>query len=199
MTHTITFAEARDALAEGRPVILPTDTVYGLGVAVGPAEGPGELFRLKGRDEGKPVAWLVADPADLGRYGAGVPAYARELAARLWPGALTLIVGASEEVPPAFRSAAGTIGLRMPACEEALALIRAAGAPLAVTSANPAGAPAPRRAADVDAALAAAAGGVLAGDDPLGGTASTVVDCTGDAPRVLREGPLAAAVAGARP
>ncbi len=61
MTHTITFAEARDALAEGRPVILPTDTVYGLGVAVGPAEGPGELFRLKGRDEGKPVAWLVAD------------------------------------------------------------------------------------------------------------------------------------------
>ncbi len=108
-------------------------------------------------------------------------------------------MGASEEVPPAFRSAAGTIGLRMPACEETLALIRAAGAPLAVTSANPAGAPAPRRAADVDAALAAAAGGVLAGDDPLGGTASTVVDCTGDAPRVLREGPLAAAVAGARP
>lgn len=194
MTHLLTDAEARRALGDGRAVIFPTDTVYGLGVAVGPAEGPDELFRLKGRDQGKPVAWLVADPADLGRYGADVPAYACELAARLWPGALTLVVRASGAVPPAFRSAAGTIGLRMPESEAALGLIRAAGVPLAVTSANPAGAPPPRCAADVDCALAAASAGVLAGDEPAGGVASTVVDCTGPAPVVLREGPLAAAV-----
>lgn len=193
MTHLISVAEAQCALGDGRAVIFPTDTVYGLGVAVGPASGPDELFRLKGRDGGKPVAWLVADPSDLDRYGADVPAYARDLAARLWPGALTLVVRASDAVPPAFRSAAGTIGLRMPASDAALALIRAAGAPLAVTSANPAGAPAPARAADVDASLAAACAGMLAVDAPAGGVASTVLDCTGPAPAVLREGPLAAA------
>ena len=194
MTHAITAAEAAVALAEGRAVVLPTDTVYGLGVAVGPAVDPAELFRLKGRDEGKPVAWLVADPADLDRYGVDVPAYARDLAARLWPGALTLVVPASDAVPPAFRSEAGTIGLRMPASDDALALIRAAGVPLAVTSANPAGEPAPRRAEDVDETLAAACAGVLGGAGAAGGTASTVVDCTGVAPVILREGPLAAAV-----
>lgn len=194
MTHAITAAEAAVALAEGRAVVLPTDTVYGLGVAVGPAVDPAELFRLKGRDEGKPVAWLVADPADLDRYGVDVPAYARDLAARLWPGALTLVVRASDAVPPAFRSEAGTIGLRMPASDDALALIRAAGVPLAVTSANPAGEPAPRRAEDVDETLAAACAGVLGGAGAAGGTASTVVDCTGPAPVILREGPLAAAV-----
>lgn len=194
MTCAITASQAERALAEGRAVVFPTDTVYGLGVAVGPAASPAELFRLKGRDEGKPVAWLVAGPDALDRYGADVPAYARDLAARLWPGALTLVVRASDAVPEAFRSTEGTIGLRMPDSATALALIRAAGVPLAVTSANPAGEPAPRRAADVDPSLAAASAGVLDGDEPAGGTASTVVDCTGPVPVILREGPLAAAV-----
>lgn len=194
MTCAITVSQAERALVEGRAVIFPTDTVYGLGVAVGPAASPAELFRLKGRDEGKPVAWLVAGPDALDRYGADVPAYARDLAARLWPGALTLVVRASDAVPEAFCSAEGTIGLRMPDSATALALIRAVGVPLAVTSANPAGEPAPRRAADVDPSLAAASAGVLDGDEPAGGTASTVVDCTGPAPVILREGPLAAAV-----
>lgn len=186
------------ALREGKPVAFPTDTVYGVGVAVEYAEGPQELFRLKRRDEGKPVAWLVGSPDDLLLYGKEVPAYALRLAQAFWPGGLTLIVRASERVPAAFQSAAGTIGLRMPASDAALSLVHAVGCPLATTSANFSGDPAPRTFADLDPAFAdavAAAGALVregceqAGD----GMASTVLDCTLPLPSVLREGAITAA------
>ena len=143
--------------------------VDGLGVAVNAAASPRELFALKGRPAGKAVAWLVEGPAALDRYGDGVHPWVHRLARRFWPGGLTLVVRASEAVPPAFRSPEGTIGLRMPAAPEALALIGAVGSPLAGTSANPTGAPA-----------------------PADGVASTVVDCTAAEPVVLRPGLLTA-------
>ena len=98
--------EAACALRRGEVAIFPTDTVYGLGVAVNAADGPGALYALKGRDEGKPIAWLVDGPAALDRYGCDVLVIARLAAAAFWPGPLTLIVRASDAVPPAFRSAA---------------------------------------------------------------------------------------------
>ena len=124
--------------------MFPTDTVYGLGVAVEAARSPQALFDIKRRDRGKPVAWLVGDASDLERYGREVPDAACALARAHWPGPLTLVVKASQAVPPAFRSAEGTIGLRMPDSETALALVRAAGGPVATTSANLSGGPAPR-------------------------------------------------------
>ena len=196
------------------------DTVFGLGVSVGAAAGPQLLYELKRRDAGKPVAWLVEGPEALDVYGRDVPAYARRLAETFWPGGLTLVVRASDAVPAAFQSPAGTIGLRMPASEAALGLIRAAGCPLAVTSANLSGAPDTARAEDLDRALVARTAGLylpdgvaaagtasgcveaapsasarLAASDqsalpPASGTASTVLDCTGEAPRVLRAGAL---------
>lgn len=190
--RTNTLEETAAALRRGQAAIFPTDTVFGLGVSVRDAEGPGALFRLKRRDGAKPIAWLVGSAADLDRYGEGIPAYARRLARAHWPGALTLIVRASGAVPPAFRSAAGTIGLRMPGSAAALGLIRAVGCPLATTSANISGAAAPRTLSEVDPALAsqvpllAEASG--AGCAPASGTASTIVDCTGPAPVVVREG-----------
>ncbi len=144
-------------------------------------------------------------PEALCRYGCDVPVIARLAAAAFWPGPLTLIVRASDAVPPAFRSAAGTIGLRMPDDARALALIRAAGAPLATTSANPSGTPAPRTFSEVDSALAARAAAVVwegGGEDAFGiargagaesapsGCASTVLDCTTAPPRILREGAI---------
>ena len=197
--------EAACALRRGEVAIFPTDTVYGLGVAVNAADGPGALYALKGRDEGKPIAWLVDGPEALCRYGCDAPVIARLAAAAFWPGPLTLIVRASDAVPPAFRSAAGTIGLRMPDDARALALIRAAGAPLATTSANPSGTPAPRTFSEVDGALAARAAAVVwegGGEDAFGiargaeaesapsGCASTVLDCTTAPPRILREGAI---------
>lgn len=186
------ISRAAAALAAGGAVVFPTDTVYGVGVAVGPADTPAELFRIKRRDEGKPVAWLVAGPEALDTYGRNVPAWARKAAEEHWPGALTLIVQASEAVPAAFASAEGTIGLRMPASKTALALIRAAGVPLATTSANISGQPAPSRDCELNPDLLKQAAAVLRGEDCTGGNgqASTVIDCTGPAPVVLRQGSI---------
>lgn len=231
----LTLEEAARALKAGEPVIMPTDTVCGLGLSVLAAESPAELFRLKGRPSGKPVAWLVGGVRALDEYGKDVPPYVRALAERFWPGALTLVVNASEAVPLLFQSDASTIGLRMPASPDVLALIEASGGPLAVTSANRSGDPAPGRIEAVDPALAAAAAGVFSLDSastpsvPTASTAllstapappvstsedafptpaaavpsasatptvapaavaSTVLDCTGDVPRLLREGAL---------
>ena len=216
----LALEEATRALAVGNAVIFPTDTVFGLGVSVSAAPGPQLLYDLKHRDAGKPVAWLVEGPEALDVYGRDVPAYARRLAETFWPGGLTLVVRASDAVPAAFQSPAGTIGLRMPASEAALGLIRAAGCPLAVTSANLSGAADTARAEDLDRALVArtaglylpggvAAAGIAFGcaeatpsasarfaaadrlvPPPASGTASTVLDCTGEAPRVLRAGAL---------
>lgn len=216
----LALEEATRALAVGNAVVFPTDTVFGLGVSVSAAPGPQLLYDLKHRDAGKPVAWLVEGPEALDVYGRDVPAYARRLADAFWPGALTLVVRASDAVSRAFQSAAGTIGLRMPANEAALELIHAVGCPLAVTSANLSGAPDTARAEDLDRALVARTAGLYlpdgvaaagtasgcveaapsvsarfaAGDrlvpPPASGTASTVLDCTGEAPRVLRAGAL---------
>ena len=112
--RTSTIDQAARALRQGEAVIFPTETVYGLGVSVRAATGPDVLYDLKERDRGKPISWLVGGADDLDRYGARVPAIARKLADAYWPGPLTLVVHASDEVPEAFRSDAGTIGLRMP-------------------------------------------------------------------------------------
>ena len=117
------------ALKRGKPVVFPTDTVYGVGVAVGAAESPQVLYDLKRREDKKPIAWLVGEVDDLARYGRAVPELAFALARTFWPGPLTLVVKASAAVPPAFRSAEGTIGLRMPANETALALVRSRSTP----------------------------------------------------------------------
>lgn len=184
--------EAAAALGRGEAVLFPTDTVYGLGVAVDFAEGPDALYDLKERDRGKPIAWLVGAPDDLVRYGEEVPASVLALARRFWPGPLTLVVKAAERVPAAFRSSAGTIGLRMPDDETALALIEAVGCPLATTSANLSGNRAPRSFDELDPALSARVLAVEAPGDSCGsGLASTVLDCTGGFPLVVRQGAVA--------
>ncbi len=150
----IGFQKAVEILLAGHPLIFPTDTVVGLGVAVEHASGPEALYRAKSRDAGKPIAWLVGGADALATYGRDVPEYARGLAKTFWPGALTLVVNASDNVSAAFRSSDGSIGLRMPDSGIALALIEAAKSPLATTSANLSGKPAASLTGDVDPAIA---------------------------------------------
>ncbi|MEG0146919.1 MAG: L-threonylcarbamoyladenylate synthase [Raoultibacter sp.] len=178
------------ALEAGAPAIFPTETVYGIGVAVGRAPTPEILYDLKRRDHGKPVAWLVATPAALATYGTATPAYAQLLARTFWPGPLTLIVAAAATVPAAFQSRAGTIALRMPANDLALALIARVGAPLATTSANLSGAPAPRSFDALDATLLSQVDAVLSDDTEKSGIASTILDCTQNTPLLVRQGAL---------
>lgn len=194
------LTRAIEHLRSGGALAFDTDTVAGLGVAVRAAESPELLYRLKGRAAGKPITWLVASPADLLAYGCDVPASALRLAERFWPGPLTLVVRAAPCVPAAFASQEGTLGMRMPDAPAALELLRACG-PLATTSANRSGQKAPASVRDSDPALLLACGCALAPAAGAAaavpsGAASTVIDCTGGEPALLREGPLSADILG---
>lgn len=182
------FEKAVKALRAGEAVVFPTDTVYGVGVSVMHAGSPDTIYALKKRDAGKPIAWLVDGAQALDRYGVDVPETARALAQAHWPGALTIIVKASDAVPRAFRSEAGTVGLRMPADEVALGLVRAVG-PIAASSANVSGGSDAGDAAELDPALTEQVCTLVAdGASAASGVSSTVVDCSSGSVRVLRQG-----------
>lgn len=182
--------QVAEALRAGRPAIFPTDTVYGLGLSVLHAPSPHELFCIKGRDSNKPVAWLVEGSSVLSAFGRDVPDYALELAKAYWPGPLTIIVQANDSVPAPFQSSMHTIGMRMPDNPTALALIRQVECPIATTSANKSGAEAVSDPAMLDASLLKEVDVAVFDSLPKSGTSSTVVDCTGAVPRVLREGSI---------
>lgn len=178
------------ALQAGKTAVFPTDTVYGLGVAVAYCKNPVQVYRIKNRSEAKPLAWLVSGVDSLDVYGKQVPAWAYDAARTHWPGALTLVVRASENVPLCYQSKQHTIGLRMPASDIAHALIQRVGCPLATTSANISGKPAPSCNSQLDENVLRRVHAVVRGVDCSGGAgvASTVIDCTGAHPVVLRQG-----------
>lgn len=178
------------ALREGKAVILPTDTVYGLSVSPLHAKGPDTLYQIKQREVGKPIAWLVGDKEALNYFGYDVPLYAQRLAQKFWPGALTLIVKAHPSVPRAFCSKEGTIGLRMPHNQTVLEVIKRLGCPIATTSANISGEEPTKSFAEIEPALLSSVDAWINDNEEKSGIASTVVDCTGIAPRILREGAL---------
>ena len=183
--------EAAEIALQGVPIILPTDTVYGIGVAVLESSSPEGIYAIKQRDLDKAIPWLVADSQALELYGKDLPSYARDLAQRHWPGALTLIVRASDKVPPAFRAEDGSIALRAPACPVALALISEMGVPLATSSANLQGNEPAQSFETLDGELKRRVGLVIDGGECPAKLASTIVSCMDEAPRMLREGPVA--------
>ena len=178
------------ALVAGEPVVVPTDTLFGVAVSPLHAPSPGILYEIKGRPSDKPVAWLVGKVSDLDAYGCDVRPYARRLAEAFWPGALTLIVKANATIPSAYLPATGTIGLRMPDDALTRMIIGDIGCPLATTSANRSGQPDPRRFADIDPLVLAQVSAAIDDEQQKSGIGSTVVDCTGPAPRILREGSI---------
>lgn len=184
-----TKQEALAALRNGQPVVFPTDTLFGLGVSVLHAPSPEILYAIKQREKKKPVAWLVSSIDDLQKYGKAVPEFALALARTFWPGPLTIIVKASDEVPEAFRSAEGTIGLRMPANPTAHALIEELGCPIATTSANLSGQKNTVVFDQIDPSVLGAVAAAITDDEEKSGVASTIVDCSlGDHPVLTREG-----------
>lgn len=197
------IAVAAVELRAGGLALLPTETVYGIGVAVRPYLGPRafeeglpsarsgyrRIFSLKRRDLAQTVPWLVAGIDDLDTYGRDVPAELRLLAERFWPGALTIVVPASPAVPAFMRAADGTVALRASASPVVQALVRAVGSPLAVTSANTHGMPAPASFADVEPRVLAGVDLAIDAGAAVCREASTIVAFDGGL-RVLREGAL---------
>ncbi|MGK2849551.1 MAG: L-threonylcarbamoyladenylate synthase [Candidatus Limnocylindrales bacterium] len=186
-------AEAVEVLRAGGVVALPTDTVYGIAVALDTPGGIERLFAAKRRPPDKGIMLLLDDAAQAGAIGVMTPA-ATALTDACWPGGLTVVVPQRPDVPlPAvLTGGAPTIGLRAPAHDAPRTLARGVG-PLPVTSANVSGLPEAGDAAAILAQLGDAVDLVLDGGPAHGGPASTVIDCTGDRPVVLRIGavPLA--------
>lgn len=187
------LARAVYELAAGGVVVMPTDSVYGIGCAASSGNPAHQrIFSIKHRDPSQTLPWLVADFDDLTRYAAELPPSALELVTRFWPGALTLVVRASEQVPPEYRGADGTIALRMPDSHLVRELSRRVGVPLATTSANTHGEAAATSGSGVEARIVEEADLTLdAGPAPLA-VASTIVSLVGSEPRVLREGAIPA-------
>lgn len=180
-------AEAAQAVREGRLVVLPTDTVYGVGADAFDVAAVAALLAAKGRGRQMPPPVLVPNLRTVDGLATDVPDYAKALMARFWPGPLTLILRAQASLLWDLGETNGTVGLRMPDDPVALALLERTG-PLAVSSANATGQPAATTVAEAAAMLGAAVRVYLDAGPSRGGLASTIVDCTGDAPRVLRQG-----------
>ncbi|HEU4673041.1 MAG TPA: L-threonylcarbamoyladenylate synthase [Candidatus Limnocylindrales bacterium] len=182
---------AIEALRAGAVVGLPTDTVYGIAVALGTAGGVERLFAAKDRPPDKAIMVLADGPDQVEALVEWPPA-ARALAG-FWPGGLTLVLPLrpGAPVPPALTAGTRTLGVRIPDHPAPRALARALG-PLPTTSANRSGEPAALDAPTVATSLAGRVALVLDGGPSRGGTASTVVDCSVARPVVLRPGAIAA-------
>lgn len=186
------LAVGLETLQKGGVVAFPTDTVYGLGCQVNLPDSIDRLYEIKGRDASKPIAVLLGGIEQLPLVAAGLGETANRLAARFWPGALTLVIAGNPALPKNL-SPQPTIGVRMPDHPFALALLRQAG-PLATTSANLSGMPSAVTAQDVLAQLNQRVDLIIDGGHCPGGVPSTVVDCTGADLRVLREGAITRAM-----
>ena len=185
--------EAAAVLRAGGLVAFPTETVYGLGADGLDAGAVGRIYAAKGRPATNPVILHVADLAAAQELTQRWTGQAQALAERFWPGPLTLVLPASEAVPSIVRAGGPTVALRCPAHPVARALIEAVGRPLAAPSANRSTHLSPTLAAHVAASLGEAVDLILDGGPTAAGLESTILDLTGDHPRILRPGPIAPA------
>ncbi|MGZ4541486.1 MAG: L-threonylcarbamoyladenylate synthase [Blastococcus sp.] len=180
---------ATSAIAEGSLVLLPTDTVYGVAAdAFTPAAVTG-LLAAKNRGRTMPVPVLVGEASTLAGLVLDLPAVANQLAEAFWPGGLTLVLEHAPSLAWDLGDAEGTVAVRLPDDDLTRDLLRRTG-PLAVSSANRSGRPAATTAQGAAAQLGDHAAVVLDGGPRDSSAASTIVDCTGPTPRVLRVGAI---------
>lgn len=185
-------ARAADALCAGRLAVLPTETVYGLGALASRPDAVARVYAVKGRPADHPLIVHLADAAQVDDWALDVPDYAHRLAARLWPGSLTLVLPRGPRAGLHVTGGQETVGLRVPDHPLTLEVLRLADDGVAAPSANLFGRVSPTTAQHVVAELA---GALAPGDDVIldggpcrVGVESTILDCTGPAPVLLRPG-----------
>ena len=179
-------------LQKGGLVAVPTETVYGLAGNGLDENAVREIYEVKGRPERKPLALMVPGAEAMERYCEAIPTAAKALAARFWPGPLTIVLKARDLVPEIVRAGGATVGLRCPDHPMTLELLRLAGIPFAAPSANPSGAPSPKTAEEVLSYFDGKIAGVVDGG-PCGiGRESTLIDMSAAPYRILRQGALSA-------
>lgn len=184
------MSETFDALSRGDAAIVMTDTVYGLAALPG-SRGYDEIFTLKKRPRAQVLPWLVDGEQALETYASEVHEYAFRLAETFWPGALTLVVQASQTAIDLGGVADdGTLAMRCPDRRELLELMEKLGYPIACTSANEHGASNAMTPQQLPDSLRKLPGAQDLEPLAADASASSIVDCTGVYPRILREGPI---------
>jgi L-threonylcarbamoyladenylate synthase len=172
----------------GGVIAYPTDTFYGLGVDPRNPRAIKKVFAIKGRKADQPILLLLHDRIDVSEWASEVTPSALRLMARFWPGPLTLVFRAARHVLPELTAGTGTIGLRVPGSDVTRALLGSVGRSLTGTSANRSGRPSPRTADEVMQELGDSIDLILDGGPAAEGRPSTVVDVTGEPPRLVRQG-----------
>ncbi len=188
-TRATGIASAVRALKGGGLVVLPTDTVYGIGADAFDSEAVADLLAAKGRGRDMPVPVLLGSWHTIDGLVYSVPDTARELIRAFWPGALSLVVQQAPSLRWDLGDSHGTVMLRMPLHPVAIELLREVG-PMAVSSANISGRPAAVTAQDAKDQLGDLVSVYLDAGPSEQQSASTIVDLTGAHPRVLRQGPV---------
>lgn len=181
------LSAARSTLKSGRLAVIPTDTLYGIAADAFDSQAVGALLAAKRRGRDMPVPVLVGSWTTIDGLVYSVRPQARELIRAFWPGGLSLVVQQAPSLAWDLGDARGTVMLRMPLHPVALELLREVG-PLAVSSANVSGQPPAATVGEAQAQLGDLVGVYLDGGPADHAVASTIVDLTADAPRVLREG-----------
>lgn len=183
--------QAAEIIKNGGLVSVPTETVYGLAANGLDKNAVARIFEVKGRPEQKPLSLMVDGIDDIDKYCESVPEAARSLAARFWPGPLTIVLKSKSIIPSIVRAGGDTVGLRCPDHPLTRLLIDKCELPLAAPSANPSGAPSPKSAAEVFAYFDGKIDAVLNGGDCELGFESTVIDMSKTPYTILRRGALA--------
>ena len=181
---------AGEILRRGGIVAIPTETVYGLAADATSGQAVSKIFEAKGRPQDNPLIVHIASLEDLPPLVEQVPPMAEKLAQSFWPGPLTMVFRKSPRVPQEITAGLETVAIRMPQHPAARDVIRAAGVPLAAPSANRSGKPSPTTAHHVMEDMKGRIEAVLDGGECSVGVESTVVDMTGEVPRILRPGAI---------
>ena len=181
---------AAGIIRNGGVVVIPTTGLYGLAADAGNPEALARIFRIKGRDPGKPILALIDRMEMLDQVAGKIASPVLQLMSRFWPGGVTFVVPARPGLSPILTSGSGTIGVRRVRHPVAAALVGAAGCPITGTSANLSGAPGCAAVEDIDPSVLEAVDLLLDAGPLAGGPGSTVVDVTGTVPVILREGAL---------
>ncbi len=184
------ISAAASILRSGGLLGIPTETVYGLGADGLDPEAVRHIFEAKGRPQDNPLILHVPDAGWLERYCRNIPAAAYRLAERFWPGPLTMILPRRDCVPDVTTAGLDTVGVRCPDHPVTLAIIRAAGTPVAAPSGNLSGRPSPTCAAHMAEDMDGRIDGIVDGGPCGVGVESTIIDLTAPVPRLLRPGGL---------
>jgi L-threonylcarbamoyladenylate synthase len=180
---------ASRAIQQGRLIVLPTDTVYGIGADAFDPRAVRSLLEAKGRGREMPPPVLISAATTLDAIATGVPGYARALVDAFWPGPLTLVCTQQSSLQWDLGDTRGTVAVRMPDHEVALELLERTG-PMAVSSANLTGRPAATNADEAEEMLGDDVDVIVDAGEAPGKEASTIIDVTGSQGRVLRRGAL---------